>query len=458
MKREFVLGLAMFGLFAQQGLAEENQPTLEERVSRLEKKWADIDLNGYLRVRGFASSNLDLDKDVKTDNNQDYFDIRSYVTLKVKKDDFTGVVTLDIAGDEFNDGAIFGNGDPGRLSIMDVTTQQVYLQYNGPFYFSIGRQPAQLGHGIIASINRDSVKIGKKLGDVGVTGVYVKGSEVEDTAKPTSQRALNAANGDDNDLDAYGIVAKRKFGNLEGQVYYIQVADSTEDNKFHQKRYLGITLDGKVLEKLAIKFEADYLGGDTPGKGTIQGTVDGERADYEANMLYLDATYEANRSAVGLGIGRGSGDKNPTDKKLKNFESLYYNENGYTYNYIYSDDIHGYDGLTSTLGRGAGFANTTFMQIHGTFKPLEKLTLGGSYTYLLATEKQTEGTGPLGTATATSASKTNNIGQEIDLSASYDLSKASRVYALGGVFMPGDIYGSSADNAQKGEIGIEYRF
>lgn len=458
MTKRFVLGLAMLGLFAQQGMAEENQLSMEERVSRLEKKWADVDLNGYLRVRGFASSNLDLDKNVKTDNEQDYFDIRSYITLKVKRDAFTGVITLDIAGDEFNDGSIFGNSDPGRVSIMDVTTQQAYLQYNGPFFLSVGRQHAQLGHGIIASINRDSARIGKRFDDTIVTAVYVKGSEVEDAAKPTSQRALNATGGDDNDLDAYGIVAKKKIGNLEGQLYYIQVADSTDDKKFHEKRYLGLTLDGKVFDRVAIKFEAEYLGGETPGKGTVQGTVDGERADYEAHMVYLDATYESGPASFGASFGRGSGDNDSTDRKLKNFESLYYNENGYTYNYIYSDDIHGYDGQTSTLGRGAGFANTTFVQLHGTYKPIEKFVVGGSYTYLLATEEQKEGAGVLGTTSTASTSKTNNIGQEIDLSASYDLTKEARVYALGGVFMPGDIFGSNADNAQKGEIGIEFRF
>ncbi len=185
-------------------------------------------------------------------------------------------------------------------------------------------------------------------------------------------------------------------------------------------------------------------------------------------MIYADGTYDFDSPLIkgdrgllfsaGLSFGMGSGDNNPNDKMQENFQNLFMDEIGFHYTYIYSDDIHGYDGKSSDVERGSGFANTTWVQIHGSINPIEYLIIEGSYTYLYASKEQLEGTGPLGNGTAVSNSKTREIGQELDLKAYYSINDNTGIKFFGGVFFPGSIYGRNADSALKGEVGIEYKF
>lgn len=79
-------------------------------------------------------------------------------------------------------------------------------------------------------------------------------------------------------------------------------------------------------------------------------------------------------------------------------------------------------------------------------------------TILRATKDRVEGTGPLGNRPATGTRITGDVGTEVDLNVVYNVDRQVTVFGFLGWFRPGLVYGSSADDALKAEVGIAFRF
>ncbi len=425
------------------------------------EKIADMfTLNGFIRLRANSYNNFDLDEDVKEDNHNDFIDIRSFLSLKVQSNAWSAVVSIDVAGNDFNDGALLGNEDPGKNGRIELDLRHAYIQYKKDLMLRLGRQPARLGHGIVANIVRDMAKVGWGFQRFGLTGIYVKGAEgITQTTASTrnSRRVLGASNGADQDLDAFGLALNAPSlleKRLSLQLYTMRKFDTTDNNRYAEHMLVGLSADGALFQDFSYQLEANYMGGKTANGA--QGATANERADIEAVMVYADGTYNYGNFFGGVAFGFGSGDNDPTDREFNNFPSFFMDETGFTYTYIFSDDLHGYDGRSSDNGFGSGFANVTWIQAHCKYL-WRQLTIEGSYTYLRATKSQLVGSGPLGLSPTTSSSRSRDIGDEIDAHLSYDFDEHVRVYIKAGIFFPGRIYGN-ADSAVKSEAGLEFRF
>ncbi len=451
-----LLGLHIWGLPGTL-LADDRMDNLEARVTRLEAIVDSLSIEGRIRIRGNSYNNLDLNKGDRKDNRNDFVDLRSYIILRAGRDNWSGVAGLDLAGDDFNDGVVLGNDDPGKNRQIDVGVRYLYLDYRNHFILRIGRQPARVGHGIASNIIRDMFKVGWDFGRFDIVLVWVKGAEGDSQAGdvPTTRRILGGGTGDDQDLDAFGVVMNTSLsegGNL--QFYLIRKFDTTEEKKHTEHMLAGLSGSGVVLRNLLLKFEFNYLGGRTP-KG-MEGSPPDRRADIEALMLYLDGTYSYNHLSGGIAFGYGSGDNNPSDGVLRNFQNFFIDETGFHYTYLFSDDIHGYDGRSADTGRGSGFANITWLGFRLGYS-IRGLKIGGSYTYLMATRCQKEGSGPLGDGSPLSSSMTRDVGYEMDGDIYYTVNDTVNIGLRGGVFFPGRIY-RYRDVASKMELTVEYRF
>ncbi|MBI1927961.1 alginate export family protein [Candidatus Poribacteria bacterium] len=412
----------------------------------------EIHLSGFLRMRATGEMNFDLNDADDSDKAVDFFDARSYLTLEVIRKPFNLVFSLDLAGNEFNDGTVLGNENPTVLREFNPDLRHLYLQYNGFLTFSLGRQPAQAGHGIVSHIIRDSFRTSKKVGSVTFVFNVIKGgeniTEIPGGAKP---RALNHPTGADDDLDAFHFVtAFRPKENFGGKIEILWQRDTSPNDRFPEKLFIDINADGKIGHHFDYAAELALLRGQTPDLGR-------GRLDNEAFLIYADGTYHFRRFSGGLSFGLGSGDDEKNDDKQKNFQNLFMDETGFHYTNLFSDDIHGYDGTPASLGRGSGFANVTFLQPHVSVQLMDDLWLKASYTRLIATQDQIKGTGPLGNLTATSTAETRDIGDEIDLNLDYKIDANANWFLKLGAFFPGEIYGSGTDNAFKAEAGIGYR-
>ncbi len=84
--------------------------------------------------------------------------------------------------------------------------------------------------------------------------------------------------------------------------------------------------------------------------------------------------------------------------------------------------------------------NSQFVQVKGALRPLEDLLLEGSFTYLWNDEDVHSISGNQG-----SPVRSDEIGWEIDLEATYDYTEDVSFGVLAGWFEPGDFYSSPND-------------
>lgn len=426
-------------------------PAMAQLVVRVEN--TELAVSGYLRMRGTGEFNFDLTGSTRADRAVTFYDVRSYVTLEIRRRPIGALFSLDLAGDEFNDGAVLGNENPSLLRDFDAKVRHLWIQYDGIFHARLGRQPAQAGQGIVTHIIRDAFRVWKEVGPATFSFNLIKGGESMEAAPGSARpRAVNPPGGEDDDLDAFHFFTNLETGH--GSSVRFEVlgqSESSANDRFPEKLYFDLNASGKLGSHLSYAAEFAYMGGRTPDFG--QG-----RLDNRAYLVYLDAAYEWETISPGFRFGLGSGDDDRTDRRQENFQNLFMDETGFLYTNIFADDIHGFDGTAASLANGSGFANVTFFQPRLAVRPLPSLTATGLLTILRATKDRVEGTGPLGNRPATGTRITGDVGTEVDLNVVYNVDRQVTVFGFLGWFRPGLVYGSAADDALKAEVGIAFRF
>jgi hypothetical protein len=92
--------------------------------------------------------------------------------------------------------------------------------------------------------------------------------------------------------------------------------------------------------------------------------------------------------------------------------------------------------------------NQQFIQVKGALKPLEDLLLEASFTYLWTDEDVHTVAGDMGSPT-----RSEEIGYEVDLQATYDYTEDVSFGLLAGWFVPGDFYNSPEDSTATDLVG-----
>ncbi len=462
-------------------VAEDLDLSSDQGIKELRKKifgGVDVSVSGIGRIEGTLEHRFRELTDIggpasSNAADESFYDFRSYLTTKIKKDQFSMVLSVDIAGDDFTDpeGAVFGNGldsrsSPGGPAVVrdsgwDLRTRHLYLNYDGFVKASAGRLPLKLAHGIVVSTIRDSAKVVKPFKAFAVGGVVVKGGETI----PNANLKIDPEGINDNDLEAFVLFGKYKQKFLATQLTYAFQKDSRLDKGFPQKKYIDLSVDG-VAGRLTYQLEGAWFGGKTPFNA-----AKGQRLKNDAWMGYAKVKYSFSdmHSGIGVAAGYGSGDNDPGDTDQSDFQSLFMNAIGFHIANIYGNDIHSYDAyIPGTPGSdgnnsGSGFANTTFFQLTAFHQPVEKLTFKGIFSYFVATESQFVGEGVLlhpndGTAAPGETKRSNDIGWEADLDFDYQISDSFSFYTHLGYFSAGDIWGRSAPNATKLQGGLLFKF
>lgn len=409
----------------------------------------EITMSGFLRQRATSTIDYELDSARFSDESRTFYDTRAWLTLEAKSGPIMGVLSLDVAGDDFTDGTKWGNpGNPGFQSTWNVQTRLAYLQWNTKrVNLLFGRMPARLGNGIVANVNRDAGRIVLKTDIGSFVGTAVKGAD--DRTVP----------GTEGGLDAYILLHQgkpwKKADRSLGYSAWIGKQDPSESPGkplYPSKLIVGTNLDAK-LDKLMLRFEGNYLGGNSGGaKAAIR--------DNEAGMLWLDSDYQVSKKvSLGAMFGFGTGDNDPTDDKQRNFQAFFLDENAYAYTNIYADDLQGFRAaFPGSVNFGSGFANTTFLQAHVRAQLNTKTDLTASYTYLRATKAQRIGAGPTGNRTTTETATTQDIGHELNANVSYKIVPAATLWLRTGLLLTGDIWGKGVSDVGKVEAFVELKF
>lgn len=82
--------------------------------------------------------------------------------------------------------------------------------------------------------------------------------------------------------------------------------------------------------------------------------------------------------------------------------------------------------------------NTTALQVNASFKPVSKLELFGSFTFLKATQDINAWTNTNGVVSIDKNTAANDLGTEIDFRISYVIDQGLSTHLRGGWFTPGD--------------------
>ena len=429
----------------------------------------------------------------KDDTRLRFSTMRGYATGAIKHGPFMAVLSLDYAGDQFNDGVLLGN-DSGPLGAAGqrqwiVNPQLYYLQYDGWVQVRVGRQFAHVGNGIVGHIPRDMItasrhwteRFSTQLNYVyGSTGrsIFNQASSGVNAINQTTQSKVNDVTGKEESLEGVMLILNYDPTPMNRlQFFFWKMFDTTAEGVNKQNQYFDVNGSGR-LGRVDYAFELAHLSGTTPVISGAAGGNPGTREKNRAYLAYLDLRYTLSAEALrvekpdllslGATFGFGSGDDNPNDGKNTNFETLFVDETSFRYNFLFSDDIHGFNGRGFDTRRGNGFSNITFIQPYVIVRPMEKLQAKMAWTYLRASVAQLAGTGVLGPhpvlsqalafSTTTAGGPTKDVGQEFDLLMDYFVNPHARLFSYFGMFLPGRIYAPFADNALKFEVGIELRF
>ncbi len=440
-----------------------------------------LKVSGYDRVRVMSNFNFDLDQSAVADNWYFFTDIRSWVGLEAAWERMKMVASADLAGSDFDEGALMGFDNPARQRPFTVAMRHLYLDYAVPelgLGATIGRQPSRLGYGIVSAINRDAFRVTRALGDLGplakssLAAVAVRGAKgnslwPDHLAAPpayvTVQKgmsgtvqgasATNDPDGSWHELDTYVLAYNAApFGNRL-QAFFAQQIDTTQGGVYPSKRYLD--LNGETtLGPLKLGGEAIWLTGVGPAAAAT-----GKRADLRSYAAYGTATYNLGAIDLGLALGSGGGDNDATDGTNSGFQALFIDEQSLAINQLFGDDLHGFDGTDAGIARGSGLNNVTFVQPNLTWRLAPDLTANLGYTYHLATAAQKTGSGVLGQVATTNTALTSDIGSELDARIGWKLGMTT-LYGAASTFVPGTIFAKPgfANAAHKLEAGTEVRF
>ncbi len=431
------------------------EETAEKETAEKMAESAKVDkfsVDGYLRFRGNSYVNYDLNAGSQQDNLNDFITVRSFVNMHVQQNKIKALLSLNLAGSEFDDGFFWGNDNPAQVRNWNASIQYLYLDYTGAVKVRAGRMPAGFGNGIVAHTTRDGIKVSKKIDKFAIAAVWFKGGEGISTAgiQDASLEVVNDSTGSDHDLDAV-VIPMMYFYAPKSRLQFViaRLFDSRADEGFPEKMFLNLNVIGQASD-FSYAAEIALLRGETPFNAAM-----GRRLDYNAHMIFLKGVRRFGQFSFGSVFGTGSGDKDPTDTQVQNFQNLFMDETGYHFTHLFSDDLHGYTGENKDLGKGSGFGNVTFYQLFGSVRPSNKVEISLSGTIMRTTEPRDLGTGIYGTNISDDV--THDIGQEFDASARIHLTEQSQLLFSGAVFFPGDIY-QGRDTAYKLETGIAVTF
>ncbi|MEW6110197.1 MAG: alginate export family protein [Nitrospirota bacterium] len=191
---------------------------------------------------------------------------------------------------------------------------------------------------------------------------------------------------------------------------------------------LGLHSNGKVAG-LTYKAELDIQFGKI-----FDGTT--SEAKFRGLGFMAGLGYEINPVNIRAAFGYGTGDDDPFDNKVKEFQTVLGNDIHYSFVYEYMVSSSAFNQIISqasgsgisTDGRATGLANTTYYNLGVDYSPMKdlKLSLDG---FILRASKIPDGL---------DMSKT--IGWEVDARASYQIAKNLNYSIIAGYFQPGKFY------------------
>ncbi len=352
------------------------------------------------------------------------------------------------------------NSEAATNQEFDLTLDLAYVQMKEIFYspltLTMGRQDIWFGRGfIVGNNNRTWDQQGTTQADeYSVTTAFDALRATLDfnpwTLDFVYSKIQENSNNPENDIDLYIGNINYKFAeyNAVAEGYYVGEFDrSTLASAAGVQDNETDTIGGRVqfdpISQITIGGELAYQFGD------YRGALTSPERDRNAWAFDVFGTYRWDNTwkpelTVEYVSFSGENDLGAgTTQEYGAWNGLYRGRFWTAY-----ADFREFVYATSDGGDQAATTNQQFIQVKGAMKPLEDLLLEASFTYLWNDEDI-----HVITTDPNSGSRSDEIGWEIDLQATYDYTEDVSFGFLAGWFVPGDFYQSPNDATATDLVG-----
>lgn len=344
-------------------------------------------------------------------------------------------------------------GTNAATSEFDIELDLAYVQMKEIFYspltLTVGRQDLWFGRGFIIGNNQrawDQQGI-TQADEYSVTTAFDAIRATLDfnpwTLDFVYSKVSEGSPNPEDDIDLYVANVNYKFAeyNAVAEGYYVGEIDrrtlasssGTNDNDTHA---LGGRVQFDPISQITLGGELAYQ------FGNYRGTVGSPERDRSAWATDIFGTYRWDNTwkpelTVEYVLFSGENDLGvATTQEYGAWNSLYRGRFWTAY-----ADFREFVYATADPGDQSATTNQQFIQVKGALKPLEDLLLEASLTYLWNDEDiHVTKTDP------NSGSRSDEIGWEVDLQATYDYTEDVSFGLLAGWFVPGDFYPNGADD------------
>jgi len=349
-------------------------------------------------------------------------------------------------------------------SNIDVDLAYVTLKefLYSPLSLTVGRQEIRLGNGLIMGNSRalrandsgipsdlslrksfDAITAVLDYDPLVVTGLYAK---IDGSTRTLSDgtRSVRA------ESELWGVDATYDFGRrgAKADVYYLRKngdangTTATTTYKEDVVNVIGTLLSATPIENLKTSAEFAYQFGEVSG-----GTASKKRA--MAGQVMADYTFAKVKYTPALGVSYTylSGDKDTNDNKDKAWDRMFYDQ-----------------ALNNIAYAILPFSNLEVVNLKGSIKPVEDITLGLNWGYYRLAHKVSTLTGvnldtngnTYGNGTGNNYTMDNTkkmLGNEVDLTATYDYTEDVQLGLTAGIFTPGKAFAASNRDSATQLIG-----
>ncbi len=324
---------------------------------------------------------------------------------------------------------------------------QAYVEWTHiggtPFGFKVGRQCIHYGDNRIWGPGQWS-NVGRYFWDAAILKFDTDAVSVDALWAKRVQHESGEWDFDDRhyDWDAYGVYASIKNLPAKVDLFFVEKQGpakrvcGTKRRDIERRHTVGARVDGRFWKHFDYGGTAAYQWGDW-------GRDDIDAYGYNARLGYTFALPWSPR--LGVEYTYASGDSDPNDRTHETFDSVFGSR----------DRLYGRMNLL-------GWSNMEDYQLTLSARPVKKLTARLDYHYFrLAEDKDCWYYSPSkGLRRTPSGSVDNSLGQEVDLTLGYRVSKHLDLLAIVGVFFPGNYIEQTGlhAHAQWGCLQVKYLF
>lgn len=388
----------------------------------------EITLGGELRARGWYLDNNATGNLPEATESQAWYDYRVRLNVNANVASGTsGFVQLETSTEK---GGVLQQasdwyqwGTFNQKPASGFTLRQAWMQHTGSGLLGVP-VGVRIGHVLLALGEKqffDHTKYGDDaiylwidpMKELNVGFVVAKANE-----------GLPANHGDD--IDAYMLIGTYKLDkdNTVGLNYTWIKSDAAMDVENFSFQNLGVHANGKFAGfSYAAEFDTQF--------GKID-EVD-EDLKFRGYGVMAKLGYKLDPVGIRASFAMGSGDNNPDDNKIKEFQTTLGRDIHYSFVYEYTVRTAAQNQILSAgATRATGIANTTYYNLGVDFSPMADLNLALDGFIIRATKAIQDG-------------QSKNIGSEIDLGMAYKISKNLTYSVTAGAFWPGKFYTTGDD-------------